>query len=240
MDMIKTAELETRHEAVRMKRSGPRPQKLSPNDANLKMRVAESLRTAASRKALAAVDEKKMDDFERAVADLAIKGKDSRSIATSLNVPPHVVQATRRIARVHDYITRYQRKRKEIIAHAKDSVKVQAYANMLSAGEALAQAVEKIIESGTEVANLAQLLEIYKDAQDRVGFPAVKSVQSKQLNANISDSTVAKLLENNRRYHGMQVVNGGSVEVVETEETRLAFENDNQFESVDTTEEADG
>jgi len=236
VDVAKVAEREARHEKRRIARGEERPEKW-------KKRMAHTGSAPSAPENTFKWHEENLthqpDDTEKAVIDLAVQGKRVATISKELGIPVYQVLAIRRSNRIKSIITQRQAQRKQTIDNARDAAEVQALENMLSAGEAIAEAVEQIATGSQQVENLDKLLDIYKDMQDRVGFPVVKRTDSRSTHADLGNPIVARLLAQNQKFRS---IDGGKAEVLDAEvveDKELSTENDTQ-PNADNIEERTG
>ena len=159
-----------------------------------------------------------IDELGIAVADHAVNGLPNHKIAEKLGVPLLQVEMARKLAPVRSRIKQLQIERRNNVTLRRDAAQEQALANLLTAGEALKKYVEeKLADKTISLDEIQPVLDIYKDAMNRVGFPEVKSIQSKHAEVNFGEAAVLKLLDRNRGLRGTGT-EGGAVEIEYTEE----------------------
>ena len=159
-----------------------------------------------------------IDELGIAVADHAVNGLPNHKIAEKLGVPLLQVEMARKLAPVKHRIKQLQIERRNNVTLRRDAAQEQALTNLLTAGEALKKYVEaKLADKTISLDEIQPVLDIYKDAMNRVGFPEVKSIQSKHAEVNFGEAAVLKLLDRNRGFRGTGT-EGGAVEIEYTEE----------------------
>ena len=179
-----------------------------------------------------------LSDRDRTMALEFCLGATNKQVTRKYGMSMNAVRVVRRNPKVRAYINAILAEREEEILQVKravDSTLVEAMSDTISA---ITSAVEKIVTSGKEVEHLEDLINLFEKAGDRCGFPAVKSVQSKHVEANLSDPTVQKLLVNNQNYRQNLKV----VDVPLEEDKGQGFENGSQIEDceVEVIDEATG
>jgi hypothetical protein len=154
-----------------------------------------------------------IDELGIAVADHAVNGLPNHKIAEKLGVPLLQVEMARKLAPVRSRIKQLQIERRNNVTLRRDAAQEQALANLLTAGEALKKYIEaKLADKTISLDEIQPVLDIYKDAMNRVGFPEVKSIQSKHAEVNFGEAAVLKLLDRNRGLRGTGT-EGGVAEV---------------------------
>ncbi len=174
-------------------------------------------RSTRTRDAATSKVTKDMSERYQFIAQELCSGRSITEIAKYLEIIPATVNDARNSPKVQAYIAELMAIRESDLALTHRAVKVNILGVLNKAVKLTNNALEKIETAGSELDHKDFLLAVDKEFGDRGGHPAVRSIQSKTVVANISDGSVQQLMQNNQSYRTRVAVVQEAVVVEEDE-----------------------
>ncbi len=163
-----------------------------------------------------------MSERYQFIAQELCSGRSITEIAKYLGIQAVTVNSARESPAVKDYISELMAIRESDLALTHRAVKINILGVLNKAVKLTNNALEQIEKAKSELDHKDFLLAVDKEFGDRGGHPAVRSIQSKTINANISDGSVQQLLLNNQMHR---------TRVAVVQEAVVIEEEDNQTEA---------
>ncbi len=157
-------------------------------------------RSTRTRDAATSKVTKDMSERYQFIAQELCSGRSVTEIAKYLEIQKVTVNSARNSPNVQAYIAELMAIRESDLALTHRLVKINILGVLNKAVKLTNNALKKIETAGSELDHKDFLLAVDKEFGDRGGHPAVRSIQSKHVRANLSDGSVQQLMQNNQQY----------------------------------------